>query len=327
MKYRNFKGDQIAEIGLGTWQLGSADWGVIDENKALEIIDTYVQSGGNFIDTADVYGMGNSERIIGKYLKQTEKQLFVATKLGRRQDAPNGWPQNFTYDAIRRHVEQSLANLGLEQLYLEQLHCIPTEELRKGQVFDHLRRLQQEGLIKHFGVSVETEQEALICLRHNDIASLQIIFNLFRQHLAEAFFDQAAEQGTGLIARVPLASGLLSGKYTVDTKFDAKDHRSYNANGDAFNVGETFSGIEFKEGVHLASELKSRLPEGELSKLSIKWILQHPAISTVIPGASKPSQVMSNVAASDLPALEASTMQELKSFYDQNIRQKIRGAV
>lgn len=325
MKYRDFKGETVAEVGLGTWQLGSADWGVIDEGHAFDILQAYVNAGGNFIDTADVYGMGTSDRIIGKFLKQTHKQLYVATKLGRRHDAPNGWPNNFTYDAIRRHVEESLTHLGVEQLFLEQLHCIPTEELRKGDVFDHLRRLQQEGLIKHFGVSVETAEEALICLEHKDIASLQIIFNLFRQHLAEAFFDKAQQQGTALIARVPLASGLLSGKFNAATVFSENDHRNYNANGNAFNVGETFSGIAFNEGVALADGLKNILPHDNLAQLAIKWILQHPAITTVIPGASKVPQVESNVAAAALADLDPAILADIKAYYNENIRSKIRG--
>ncbi|MFP5437543.1 MAG: aldo/keto reductase [Bacteroidia bacterium] len=325
MNYRNFKGEQIAEVGLGTWQLGSADWGVVDEDKALELLHAYVDAGGNFIDTADVYGMGTSERFIGTFLKQTDKKIYVATKLGRRHDAPNGWPQNFTYDAIRRHVEDSLTHLGQDQLFLEQLHCIPTEELRKGNVFDHLRELQQEGLIKHFGVSVETAEEALICLEHKDVASLQIIFNLFRQHLAEVFFDKAHQQGTALIARVPLASGLLSGKFTADTVFAENDHRNYNANGDAFNVGETFSGLAFSRGVAFANEIKGLLPEGNLAQQSIKWILQHPAITTVIPGATKLSQVQSNVAAASLPDFEEKTIQALSELYAGSIKPLIRG--
>jgi len=325
MKYRDFKGEAVAEVGLGTWQLGSADWGVIDKANAFEILQAYTDAGGNFIDTADVYGMGTSERIIGEFLKQSDKKLYVATKLGRRHDASNGWPQNFTYDTIRRHVEYSLTHLGVDQLFLEQLHCIPTEELRKGEVFDHLRRLQQEGLIKHFGVSVETAEEALICLEHKDVASLQIIFNLFRQHLAEAFFDKAQLQGTALIARVPLASGLLSGKFTANTTFSDTDHRNYNANGDAFNVGETFSGVEFKEGVAFANALKEILPEGDLAQQSINWILQHSAITTVIPGASKVSQVEGNVAASALPDIDPDVMRQLKDFYTVNILSEIRG--
>lgn len=327
MKYRNFKGDAIAEVGLGTWQLGSADWGIVDEDKALGILESYTGRGGNFIDTADVYGMGTSERLIGKFLKHTDKKMYVATKLGRRHDAPNGWPQNFTYDAIRRQVEDSLTHLGLDQLYLEQLHCIPTDELRKGEVFDHLRKLQQEGLIKYFGVSVETAEEALICLDHADIASLQIIFNLFRQHLADLFFDRAMEQGTALIARVPLASGLLSGKFNAGTTFDQKDHRAYNANGDAFNVGETFSGIEFKEGIELVEDIKAILPEGNLAQQSIRWILEHPAITTVIPGATSTDQVKSNVDAAELPSLGSDVLNQLRDLYGNKIRNKIRGGV
>jgi aryl-alcohol dehydrogenase-like predicted oxidoreductase len=325
MNYRDFKGVPIAEVGLGTWQLGSADWGPVERTLAFQILQAYVDAGGNFIDTADVYGMGISERLIGEFLKSTDKQLFIATKLGRRGDTPYGWPQNFTYDAIKRHVEDSLTHLGVDQLFLEQLHCIPTEELRKGQVFDHLRKLQSEGLIKHFGVSVETSEEALICLAHKDVASLQIIFNLFRQHLADAFFDKAQQQGVSLIARVPLASGLLSGKFTAQTTFAASDHRHYNADGEAFNVGETFSGLPFQAGVALAEEIKGLLPEGNLATQSIRWILDHPAITTVIPGASKVSQVQSNVAASSLPPLSAETHKQLRQLYDDKIKPQIRG--
>lgn len=325
MNYRNFKGEQIAEVGLGTWQLGSADWGNVNIEQAFEILQAYTDAGGNFIDTADVYGMGVSEKFIGEFLKTIDKPVYVATKLGRRHDAPNGWPQNFTYDAIKRHVEDSLTHLGIDQLFLEQLHCIPTEELRRGEVFDHLRKLQSEGLIKHFGVSVETTEEALICLQHKDVASLQIIFNLFRQHLATDFFDKAQQQETALIARVPLASGLLSGKFNSQTTFAESDHRNYNAHGDAFNVGETFSGIEFKEGVALAEEIKDILPQGNLATQSIRWILDHPAITTVIPGASKVSQVQSNVAASALPAFDKAIHQQLNDLYSAKIKPQIRG--
>ncbi|TRW22825.1 aldo/keto reductase [Flavobacterium zepuense] len=325
MKYRDFKGEAIAEVGLGTWQLGSADWGVLDNRQAFEILQAYTNAGGNFIDTADVYGMGVSEKYIGEFLKTTDKPLFVATKLGRRHDGTNGWPQNFTYDAIKRHVEDSLTHLGLDQLFLEQLHCIPTDELRRGEVFDHLRKIQQEGLIKHFGVSVETSEEALICLEHKDVASLQIIFNLFRQHLADDFFAKAQEQNVALIARVPLASGLLSGKFTNDTTFAESDHRNYNADGGAFNVGETFSGVPFKDGVAFAEAIKGLLPDDSLPQQAIRWILDHPAITTVIPGASKVSQVASNIAASPLEPFDEVTMLELRNLYDAKIKAKIRG--
>lgn len=325
MNYRAFKGEKISEVGLGTWQLGSADWGEIDQDKAFEILQAFVDAGGNFIDTADVYGLGVSETFIGDFLKTTDKKIFVATKLGRRHDAPNGWPQNFTYDVIKRHVEDSLKHLGLQQLFLEQLHCIPTEELKKGEVFDHLRKIQSEGLIKHFGVSVETAEEALICLEHEDVASLQIIFNLFRQHIADDFFEKAQKQQVGLIARVPLASGLLSGKFSAETKFATSDHRNYNADGAAFNVGETFSGIPFEKGVALAEEIKSILPPGNLAANAIRWILDHPAVVTVIPGATKVSQVANNISASALPPLENDVMKKLRKLYDSKIRAEIRG--
>lgn len=325
MNYRKLKGTNISEIGLGTWQLGNADWGQLDDQEAFDILQAYVDAGGNFIDTADVYGMGVSERLIGEFLKSTDQEVFVATKLGRRHDAPNGWPQNFSYDAIKRHVEDSLENLQTDQLFLEQLHCIPTEELRKAEVFDHLRRLQQEGLIKHFGVSVETAEEALICLEHGDLASLQIIFNIFRQHLADEFFDKAQKHDVALIARVPLASGLLSGKFTAATTFAEHDHRNYNADGDAFNVGETFSGLPFHVGVGLVNEVSAILPPGNLAAQSIRWILDHPAITTVIPGASKISQVKSNVSASSSLPLSEDIHRLLSQLYNAKIKPQIRG--
>src|SRR5687768_14038725 len=172
MKYRKFKDHQVSEIGLGTWQLGSSDWGTINEEDAFAILQVFVDAGGNFIDTADVYGSGISEKVIGRFLKTTDKQLYVATKLGRRHDGTCGWPQNFTYDGMRSHVESSLKNLDVSQLFLDQLHCIPTEELRSGKVFDNFRKLQDEKLIKQWGVSVETNEEALICLEHEGLASL-----------------------------------------------------------------------------------------------------------------------------------------------------------
>ncbi|WP_345951059.1 aldo/keto reductase [Mucilaginibacter sp. PAMB04274] len=325
MKYRSFKEEQVAEVGLGTWQLGSADWGNVDEEAALQILKAYTDAGGNFIDTADVYGMGVSETVIGKFLKTVGKKIYIATKLGRRGDDGNGWPQNFTYDAMKRQAEDSLQHLGVSQLFLEQLHCIPTEEMRSGKVFDHLRKLQHEGLIKHFGASVETSEEALLCLEQEGLASLQIIFNLFRQHVADEVFAKAKEKGVALIVRVPLASGLLSGKFTQETKFESNDHRNFNANGESFNAGETFSGIDFKEGVNLSDKIKTLLPDERMAQWAIRWILDHPEVTTVIPGASKISQVGSNVEASDLAPLSADVHQQLRKLYDEQIYDKIRG--
>lgn len=325
MQYRSFKNAKLSEVGLGTWQLGSADWGEIDEEKAFAILAAFVKAGGNFIDTADVYGNGISESVIGRFLKTTDKKLYVATKLGRRGDGGAGWPQNFGYDVMRRHAERSLQNLGVSSLFLEQLHCIPTGEMRSGKVFDHLRKLQGEGLIEHFGASVETSEEALLCLEQEGLASLQIIFNLFRQHVADEVFAKAAEKGVALIVRVPLASGLLTGKFNEQTTFAGSDHRAYNANGEAFNTGETFSGIEFGQGVGLAREVAGLLPDGRTAQWALRWILDHPEVTTVIPGASSVGQVAGNVAASDLPPLAQASHRALRALYNEKIKEKIRG--
>ena len=324
MHYRKFKDIDIAEIGLGTWQLGSADWGVVDEDKALQILQTYVNEGGNFIDTADVYGMGVSETIIGKFLKTATKPVYVATKFGRRSNT-NTWPPVYTYDLLRQHLEDSLKHLDVPQLFLEQLHCVPTEVMRQGDIFNHLRKFKEEGLIAHFGASVETAEEALICLEQEGLASLQIIFNLFRQHVADEIFAKAADRGVAIIVRVPLASGLLSGRYTTDTVFAPTDHRNYNANGEKFNTGETFSGVEFSEGVKLAEEIKNLLPDSRMPQWAIRWILDHPEVTTVIPGASKTWQVHSNLEATALKPLPASTHQALRQLYNTQIYDKIRG--
>jgi aryl-alcohol dehydrogenase-like predicted oxidoreductase len=325
MQYRSFKGTKVSEVGLGTWQLGSADWGVVSEEEAFTILQAFTKAGGNFIDTADVYGMGISEKVVGRFKKTVNEQIYVATKLGRRSDKGFGGQENFTYDGLKRQVESSLENLDVPQLFLEQLHCIPTQELRKGDVFTHLRTLQQQKYIAHWGVSVETSEEALICLEQEGLASLQIIFNLFRQHVADEIFAKAKEKDVALIVRVPLASGLLAGKFSEHTTFAEKDHRNFNANGDAFNAGETFSGIEFSKGVELSRQIKNLLPDERMAQWSIRWILDHPEVTTVIPGASKVSQVASNVAASALPRLAEETHQRLRLLYDERIKPIIRG--
>lgn len=325
MQYRSFKGSKISEVGLGTWQLGSADWGVVSDEEAFTILQSFTRAGGNFVDTADVYGMGISEKIIGRFKKTVNEQIYVATKLGLRSDKGFGGTENFTYDGMKRQVESSLQNLDVPQLFLEQLHCIPTEELRKGDVFSHLRKLQEEKYLMHWGASVETSEEALICLEQEGLASLQIIFNLFRQHVAEEVFVKAKERDVALIIRVPLASGLLTGKFNEQTKFEEKDHRNFNANGEAFNAGETFSGIEFSKGVALAREIAGLLPDERTAQWAIRWILDHKEVTTVIPGATKVSQVGSNVAASELPGLSPETHYKLRSLYNEKIKQSIRG--
>lgn len=325
MNYRDFKGYDISEIGLGTWQLGSADWGTVNEEEAFSILKTYTDAGGNFIDTADVYGMGISEALIGRFLKTIDQPVFVATKLGRRHDSPNGWPGNFSYDSMRQHIESSLQKLGTPSLFLEQLHCIPTEEMRAGKVFEHFRKFKEEGLIQYWGASVETAEEALICLGQEGLASLQIIFNLFRQHIAEEVFAKAREKNVAIIVRVPLASGLLTGKFSEQTTFAEKDHRNYNADGASFNAGETFSGIEFVKGVDFARQIATLLPDERMAQWSLRWILDYPEVTTVIPGASKIAQVISNVNASELPSLNQETHRQLRAIYDDQIKSSIRG--
>jgi aryl-alcohol dehydrogenase-like predicted oxidoreductase len=325
MNYRSFQDVKVAEVGLGTWQLGSAEWGDVQEDEALKILDSYVDNGGTFIDTADIYGMGLSEKTVGKLLKSRDEDIYVATKLGRREDDGNGWPQNFTYDFMKKHVESSLENLGLSQLFLDQFHCIPKEQLQKGEVFDHFRRLQDEKLIRYWGASVETTEEALICLEQEGLASLQIIFNMFRQHVADELFSKAKEKGVALIIRVPLASGVLTGKFDKSTNFPENDHRNFNADGQAFNAGETFSGVPFNQAVGFANEIKNQLPDYRMSQWAIRWILDHPEVTTVIPGASKASQVKNNVQASDFPPLSSKIHKELRKLYDDTIYSTIRG--
>ncbi|MBD0298182.1 MAG: aldo/keto reductase, partial [Flavisolibacter sp.] len=226
---------------------------------------------------------------------------------------------------MRSHVESSLKNLDISTLFLEQLHCIPTEELRTGKVFQRFRKLQDEGLIQYWGASVETSEEALICLEQEGLASLQIIFNLFRQHVADDVFAKAKERNVAIIVRVPLASGLLAGKFNEQTTFSENDHRNYNANGQVFNVGETFSGVEFREGVKLSREIASLLPDERMAQWALRWILDHDEVTTVIPGASTVAQVRSNMAASELPPLPKETHQKLRTLYDNKIKVAVRG--
>jgi len=319
-------GRTVSEVSLGTWQLGGSDWGDVSDEAAIGILRRAVELGVNLLDTADVYGAGRSEALIGRFLRECPDEVLVATKLGRRHDGGNGWPQNFTLAAVREHTKQSLARLGVERVFLTQWHCIPTEVMRDGEVFEHLRAIQKEGLIEHWGVSVESVEEGLLCMEHDDCASLQVIFNVFRQKIAEELLSVAAKKKVGIIARVPLASGLLAGRFKADHQFNEGDHRHYNADGQAFNVGETFAGLPFKEGVRLAASIGSIFGDGApMAQHSIRWILDHAAVSTVIPGASKISQVESNVAASSLPRFPTRTHGSLRDFYKTEIEMHIRG--
>lgn len=330
MKYRTFgrTGVKISQVGLGTWQLGGFDWGNISDDDALAIMRRSVDLGVNFFDTADVYGMGRSEQLIGKFLKQTKEPIYVATKLGRRGDKPNGWPQNFTLKAVREHTKASLKHLGVESIFLQQWHCIPTEQFRAGEVFDHLRTVKKEGLIQHWGCSVESVEEGFICMEHDDCASLQVIYNIFRQKLTTELLPVAKKKKVGILARVPLASGLLSGKFGKGYKFAEKDHRNYNADGQKFNVGETFAGVPFEKGVEFARKIEAILKPTEnasMAQKSLRWILDHPAVSSVIPGATKLSQAESNAQASSLRKLSDTAHKALKALYAKEIAATVRG--
>ena len=326
MKQRTFNGDgpAVSEVGLGCWQLGGGDWGEVSEAEALAILHASTEHGVTFFDTADVYGGGRSETLIGKFLQETSSPVFVATKLGRAGDP--GGAGNFTRDAIRAHTEASLKRLGVEALELTQLHCISQEFLESGEVFEWLRELKQEGKIHRFGASVESMEEAQICLKQEGLASLQIIFNLFRQKPIETLFQDAQQKKVAVIVRLPLASGLLSGKYTRDTQFAPSDHRTYNRNGEAFNVGETFAGLPFETGVELADSLKPLVPPGlTLAQMALRWCLDFEAVTTIIPGAKTPVMAEANAAVSDLPPLPSELHETLKRFYESRVVARIRG--
>jgi len=325
MNTRPFGPDKrlVSEVGLGTWQIGGS-WGSVDEATAMEILTTATQEGITFFDTADVYGDGRSEQFIGKFLRTHSDNVFVATKLGRGSDP--GWPGNFTRENIIKHTEASLKRLGLERLNLTQLHCIPREVMAEGAVFDTLRELKKQGKIEHFGASVETVEEGLLCLEQEGLASLQVIFNIYRQKPISELFAKAKEKQVSIIARVPLASGLLSGKMTKATTFGESDHRNFNRDGASFNVGETFAGVPFEKGVELAEELSLLKPEGmTLAQMALRWILDFDAVTVVIPGASRPSQVAANASISKLPPLSSDLHAKIQAFYESKVARHIRG--
>lgn len=325
MNTRSFgkEGRLVSEVGLGTWQIGGS-WGSVDEKTAMEILAAATEEGITFFDTADVYGDGRSEQFIGKFLRTHANDVFVATKLGRGSNP--GWPDNFKRENIIKHTEASLKRLGLERLNLTQLHCIPRHVMAEGSVFDTLRDLQKQGKIEHFGASVETVEEGLLCLKQEGLASLQVIFNIFRQKPIGELFAKAQEKNVSIIARVPLASGLLSGTMRKTTTFGENDHRNFNRDGASFNVGETFAGLPFEKGVELADELAALKPEGmTLSEMALRWILDFDAVRVVIPGASRPSQVKANAAISKLPPLGKDLHAKIQDFYAKKVEQHIRG--
>jgi aryl-alcohol dehydrogenase-like predicted oxidoreductase len=315
-------GFEVSEIGLGCWQLGGS-WGEpLSQDAAFKIMHSAIAHGVTFFDTADVYGAGQSESFIGDFMKETKTHLRVATKYGRGEVYPAGYSE----ESLRMAVENSLRRLGVSSLDLLQLHCIPMAVLQQGDVFNWLRKIKQEGLIQHFGASVESVEEGLLCIEQEGLLSLQVIFNIFRQKLVTDLLPQAQTKGIGIIARVPLASGLLSGKFTSQTIFSEKDHRNFNRNGEAFNVGETFAGLPFEKGIELSETISTMVPPGmSMAELALRWILDHEAVSTVIPGASSAKQAEDNTALSELPPLSEELHQKLSEFYEWEVKQHIRG--
>lgn len=314
----------VSAIGLGTWQLG-ADWGEVSESDALALLAASVEAGVTVFDTADVYGDGRSEQLIGRFLGDNpDLSITVATKMGRRVDQV---PENYTLDNFRAWTDRSRRNLGVDQLDLVQLHCPPTSVYSHDEVYDGLDTLVADGVIASYGVSVETCDEALTAISRRGTATVQIILNAFRLKPLEYVLPAAQRAGVGIIARVPLASGLLSGKYTKDTEFAENDHRTYNRDGSAFDVGETFSGVDFATGVQAAVEfsaLVAALPfEVSPAQAALAWVAQLPGVSTVIPGARSIEQARSNAAAGSLAALPADFLTAVTELYDRSIRPQV----
>jgi aryl-alcohol dehydrogenase-like predicted oxidoreductase len=314
-------GRAVSVIGLGTWQLG-ADWGNVDEGQALAVLDAAAAAGITFLDTADVYGDGRSEQLIGRFLAgRPGAEFTVATKMGRR--APLD-PALYTVANFRAWADRSRANLGVDTLDLVQLHCPPTAVYSSDAVYDALDTLVAEQRIAAYGVSVETADEALTAIARPGVASVQIILNAFRRKPLDQVLPAARAAGVGIIARVPLASGLLSGRYTHETTFGPDDHRSYNRHGEAFDAGETFSGVDYDTGVEAAREFAALVPEGATpAQAALRWVIQQPGVSTVIPGARNPDQVAQNAAAAALAPLSDAQLAAIADLYDRRIRSQV----
>lgn len=324
MEYRTLgrTGWNISAIGFGAWGIGGDAWGNTDDKSSLAALHKALDSGVNFIDTADVYGDGHSERLVAQVRKERSEQIIIATKAGRRLNPHVA--AGFTRENLTSFVERSLRNLETEALDLLQLHCPPSEVYEMPEVFAILDDLVQEGKLRFYGVSVERVDEALKAITHPNVQSVQIIFNMFRLKPAEEFFAAARAQQVGILARVPLASGLLTGKLRADSSFSQNDHRNYNRHGEAFDQGETFSGVEYATGLQAVEELRPLIPQGAtLAQLALRWILMFPEVTTAIPGAKTPTQATENVQAAQLPPLNAETMRRVQEIYDTLIRPEV----
>lgn len=308
----------VSDIGFGAWQIGGS-WGEVSEADGRAALNAALDAGMTFIDTADVYGDGRSEKIIADVLKaRGGERPMVASKAGRRLNPHVA--DGYTKANIEAFIDRSLKNLEIDSLDLVQLHCPPTEVYYRPEMFEGLEEIRKAGKIKHYGVSVEKVEEALKAIEYPGVVSVQIIFNMFRQRAAGLFFQEAKRRNVAVIARVPLASGLLSGKITAATQFAAEDHRNFNRNGEAFDVGETFAGVPFETGLAAVEEIRKLVPAGaSMAQYALRWILMHEAVTVVIPGARNGEQAKANAAASDLPAITADVMAAAKDTYDRLI--------
>jgi len=314
-------GMKVSEVSFGAWAIGSS-WGPVDDKVSYAALNKAIDLGVNFIDTADVYGNGKSEKLIGRLLRERKETIYVATKAGRKLNPHVA--EKYTPQAIRKFVEASLKNLGVEALDLLQLHCPPTAVFYTPEMFDALDLMVKAGKLRNYGVSVEKVEEALKAIEYPGVKTVQIIFNMFRQRPADLFFREAKSRWIGILARVPLASGMLTGKMTAKTRFGADDHRQFNRYGQAFDRGETFSGVDYARGLEAVEELKKLLPRDmTMTQFALKWILMHDAVSCVIPGGKTPEQVMDNCAAASAPRLSRAVMRQVREIYDRLVRQDV----
>jgi aryl-alcohol dehydrogenase-like predicted oxidoreductase len=324
LEYRTLgrTGWDASAIGFGAWAIGGDAWGQTDDSTALAALHKAIDLGVNFIDTADVYGDGHSEQLIARVRKERKESLFIATKAGRRLNPHTA--SGYNRQNLTSFIERSLRNLEVETLDLVQLHCPPTEVYDRPEVFAILDNLVQQGKIRHYGVSVEKVEEALKAIRYPNVQTVQIIFNMFRLKPAEQFFAAARERQVGIIVRVPLASGLLTGKFRPDTQFAEQDHRKFNRHGEAFDQGETFSGVDYDTGLQAVEELRPLVPQGAtMAQLALRWILMFPEVSTVIAGAKNPQQAQDNAGAVNLPPLSNDIMQRVEDIYNRRIRTQV----
>ena len=323
MKYRKLgkTGFKVSEVSYGGWAIGGS-WGPVDDEQSRQALQTALDNGINFFDTADVYGDGHSEKLIGAMNQKTDQEIYIATKAGRRLDPHVA--KGYNRENLRSFVRRSLENLQVDKIDLLQLHCPPDEVFNNKEVFKALDEMVADGMIANYGVSVEKVSQALKALEYDNLATIQIIYNMFRHKPADELFDKAKKKNVGIICRVPLASGLLTGKFDKDSTFAEDDHRNFNRDGEAFDKGETFAGVDFELGLKAVEEIKEIKPDGlTMAQFALKWILMNEAVSCVIPGGKKPWQVEDNAKASEADDLSEEVMSEIDRIYDEYIRDSV----